>query len=226
MYTKENYFVLFSSTRENYFVRLYSCFCFNVYLSLPIISCFSFCYFLLSGLSDEGLAPAEVHGTVTLQAVTFAYPMRPDHNVYQGLDLTIEAGSTVALVGPSGCGKSTAVQLIERFYDPDAGAVLLDGVDLKKLRVSWLRQQIGLVSQEPVLFSGSISDNIKYGKEGASQADVEAAARLANAHDFISAFADGYNTQVGEKGVQLSGGQKQRVAIARAIIRDPKVRTK
>ena len=226
MYTKENYFVLFSSTRENYFVRLYSCFCFNVYLSLPIISCFSFCYFLLSGLSDEGLAPAEVHGTVTLQAVTFAYPMRPDHNVYQGLDLTIEAGSTVALVGPSGCGKSTAVQLIERFYDPDAGAVLLDGVDLKKLHVSWLRQQIGLVSQEPVLFSGSISDNIKYGKEGASQADVEAAARLANAHDFISAFADGYNTQVGEKGVQLSGGQKQRVAIARAIIRDPKVRTK
>ena len=145
--------------------------------------------------------------------------------MYKGLDLTIEAGSTVALVGPSGCGKSTAVQLIERFYDPDAGAVLLDGVDLKTLRVSWLRQQIGLVSQEPVLFSGSISDNIKYGKDGASQADVEAAARMANAHDFISAFADGYNTQVGEKGVQLSGGQKQRVAIARAIIRDPKVRT-
>ena len=145
--------------------------------------------------------------------------------MYKGLDLTIEAGSTVALVGPSGCGKSTAVQLIERFYDPDAGAVLLDGTDLKTLRVSWLRQQIGLVSQEPVLFSGSISDNIKYGKDGASQAEVEAAARMANAHDFISAFADGYNTQVGEKGVQLSGGQKQRVAIARAIIRDPKVRT-
>ena len=111
--------------------------------------------------------------------------------MYKGLDLTIEAGSTVALVGPSGCGKSTAVQLIERFYDPDAGAVLLDGTDLKTLRVSWLRQQIGLVSQEPVLFSGSISDNIKYGKDGASQAEVEAAARMANAHDFISAFADG-----------------------------------
>ena len=177
----------------------------------------------IDATSENGQVLSSVVGEIQLHNVSFAYPMRSEHNVYNGLDLTIEAGTTVALVGPSGCGKSTAVQLIERFYDPDAGAVLLDGVDLKTLRVSWLRQQIGLVSQEPVLFSGSISDNIKYGKDGASQADVEAAARMANAHDFISAFADGYNTQVGEKGVQLSGGQKQRVAIARAIIRDPKI---
>ena len=177
----------------------------------------------IDATSENGQVLSSVVGEIQLHNVSFAYPMRSEHNVYNGLDLTIEAGSTVALVGPSGCGKSTAVQLIERFYDPDAGAVLLDGVDLKTLRVSWLRQQIGLVSQEPVLFSGSISDNIKYGKEGASQADVEAAARMANAHDFICSFPDKYNTQVGEKGVQLSGGQKQRVAIARAIIRDPKI---
>ena len=140
----------------------------------------------IDATSENGQVLSSVVGEIQLHNVSFAYPMRSEHNVYNGLDLTIEAGSTVALVGPSGCGKSTAVQLIERFYDPDAGAVLLDGVDLKTLRVSWLRQQIGLVSQEPVLFSGSISDNIKYGKDGASQADVEAAARMANAHDFIS----------------------------------------
>ena len=123
----------------------------------------------------------------------------------------------------SGCGKSTAVQLIERFYDPANGSVLLDGVDIKTLRLSWLRQQIGLVSQEPVLFSGSIMENIAYGKEGASKEEIEAAAKMANAHDFVSSFPDGYNTQVGEKGIQLSGGQKQRIAIARAIVRDPKI---
>ena len=177
----------------------------------------------ISAMNEDGEVPREVKGTISLQNVCFSYPMRPDHQVYNNMNLTIEAGQTVALVGPSGCGKSTVVALIERFYDPSAGSVLLDGKDIKSLRLSWLRQQIGLVSQEPVLFIGSIADNIAYGKENATLEEIEAAARMANAHDFISAFPDAYNTQVGEKGVQLSGGQKQRVAIARAIVRDPKI---
>jgi len=177
----------------------------------------------VTGLSDDGATLKDVQGTVALRDVSFAYPARRDHLVYKGLNLSIEAGTTVALVGPSGCGKSTCVQLIERFYDPDAGSVLLDGVDIRTLNVRWLRQNIGLVSQEPVLFTGSISDNIKNGKDSATQADVEAAAKMANADSFIRSFPDGYNTQVGEKGIQLSGGQKQRVAIARAIVRDPKI---
>ena len=173
--------------------------------------------------SNLGDAPTEVVGKIELRNVSFAYPMRPDHQVYDGLNIVIEAGQTVALVGPSGCGKSTAVALVERFYDPSAGTVMLDGTDIKTLRVSWLREQIGLVSQEPVLFTGSIADNIAYGKEGCTMEDIEAAARMANAHDFICQFPQGYDTEVGEKGVQLSGGQKQRVAIARAIVRDPKI---
>ena len=173
--------------------------------------------------STMGDVPDDVAGKIELRDVCFAYPMRPDHQVYNNLNVTVEAGQTVAFVGPSGCGKSTAVALIERFYDPSAGAVLLDGKDIKTLRLSWLRQQIGLVSQEPVLFTGSIAENIAYGKEGATKEEIEAAARMANAHDFISAFPDAYETEVGEKGVQLSGGQKQRVAIARAIVRDPKI---
>jgi pseudouridine synthase len=173
--------------------------------------------------SEAGGTLPAVSGELVLRDVSFAYPARRDHSVYKGLNLCIEAGTTVALVGPSGCGKSTCVQLIERFYDPDAGSVLLDGVDIKTLNVRWLRQNIGLVSQEPVLFTGSISDNIKNGKDSATQADVEAAAKMANADSFIRSFPDGYNTQVGEKGIQLSGGQKQRIAIARAIVRDPKI---
>jgi ATP-binding cassette subfamily B (MDR/TAP) protein 1 len=149
--------------------------------------------------------------------------MRPDHMVYTKLNLTIEAGQTVALVGPSGCGKSTVVQLLERFYDPSEGAILVDGVDLRSLQLSWFRGQLGLVSQEPTLFSGSLFDNIGYGRPGATQREVEAAAKMANAHDFIVELADGYGTLLGEKGIQLSGGQKQRIAIARAIIRDPKI---
>ena len=153
--------------------------------------------------------------------VSFAYP--DGTKVCENLSFGVEEGEIGCLLGPSGCGKSTAVALIERFYDPSAGAILLDGKDIKTLRLSWLRQQIGLVSQEPVLFTGSIAENIAYGKEGATKEEIEAAARMANAHDFISAFPDSYATQVGEKGVQLSGGQKQRVAIARAIVRDPKI---
>lgn len=131
---------------------------------------------------------------------------------------------TVALVGESGCGKSTVISLLERFYDPDSGKILFDDVELQTLKVSWLRQQVGLVAQEPVLFNDTIRTNIAYGKQGeASEEEIIATSKAGNAHQFISALPDGYNTVVGERGIQLSGGQKQRVAIARAIIKDPKV---
>ena len=174
-----------------------------------------------------GLHPEEtntfVKGKVSVKNAFFAYPSRPDHNVYNGLSLEIEPGTTVALVGPSGCGKSSLVALLERFYNLDAGSIELDGEDISTLNVAWLRSQIGLVSQEPVLFSGSIFDNIKYGKDDATKEEVEQAARQANAHTFIAGFPDGYDTQVGERGIQLSGGQKQRIAIARAIVRNPHI---
>lgn len=131
---------------------------------------------------------------------------------------------TAALVGESGSGKSTVISLLERFYEPDAGRILFDGVELETLKVSWLRLQIGLVAQEPVLFNDTIRANIAYGKQGdASEEEIIAAAEAANAHQFISGLPDGYNTIVGERGIQLSGGQKQRVAIGRAVIKDPKV---
>jgi ATP-binding cassette subfamily B (MDR/TAP) protein 1 len=131
---------------------------------------------------------------------------------------------TAALVGESGSGKSTVISLLERFYEPDAGRILFDGVELETLKVSWLRLQIGLVAQEPVLFNDTIRANIAYGKQGdASEEEIIAAAEAANAHQFISGLPDGYNSIVGERGIQLSGGQKQRVAIARAVIKDPKV---
>jgi ATP-binding cassette subfamily B protein len=155
--------------------------------------------------------------------VSFAYPTRPDVEVLQGVELSVEPGEVVALVGPSGSGKTTIASLIGRLYDPDKGRILLDGRPLKGLDPRWLRQQIGVVSQEPILFSTSIAANIRYGREDATDAQVEAAARAANAHEFISRFPEGYKTEVGERGVQLSGGQKQRVAIARAVLRDPRI---
>jgi ATP-binding cassette subfamily B (MDR/TAP) protein 1 len=177
----------------------------------------------IDATADSGLKPSKVEGAIEFQDVVFAYPSRREQLVCQGYNLTVEAGTTVALVGSSGSGKSTAVSLVERFYDPDSGVVRLDGVDLRELNVRWLRQQIGLVGQEPVLFSGTIADNIANGKPGATRAEVEAAARMANAHDFILEFRQGYETDVGEKGGQLSGGQKQRVAIARAMIKSPSI---
>ncbi len=166
---------------------------------------------------------AAVVGKVELVDVGFAYPSRPTAPVLAGLDLVVEPGQVVALVGHSGAGKSTIAALLTRLYDPTAGRVLLDGVDLRELDPSWLRRQVGIVSQEPVLFSSSIADNIRFGKQGASDQEIEAAARAANAHEFIAAFPEGYATKVGERGVQLSGGQKQRVAIARAMLKDPSV---
>ncbi|XP_057415709.1 ABC transporter B family member 11-like [Lotus japonicus] len=175
--------------------------------------------------SDEsGMTLEEVNGEIVLNHVSFKYPTRPDVQIFKDLCLTIHSGKTVALVGESGSGKSTVISLLQRFYDPDSGNITLDGKEIQRLQVKWLRQQMGLVSQEPVLFNETIRANIAYGKGGdATEAEIIAAAELANAHNFISGLQKGYDTIVGERGVQLSGGQKQRVAIARAIVKNPKI---
>ncbi|CAI5536823.1 unnamed protein product [Closterium sp. Naga37s-1] len=173
--------------------------------------------------SAEGERPAACEGALELREVTFAYPSRPDVPIFQSFSLEVPAGRTMALVGESGSGKSTVVALVERFYDPQSGAVLLDGRSIAALNLRWLRQHMGLVSQEPALFGTSIRQNIAYGKEGATDEEIREAARLAKIHHFISSLPNGYETQVGERGTQLSGGQKQRVAIARAILRNPRV---
>eukprot|EP01119_Soliformovum_irregulare_P012424 TRINITY_DN322_c0_g1_i4.p1 TRINITY_DN322_c0_g1~~TRINITY_DN322_c0_g1_i4.p1 ORF type:complete len:1246 (-),score=423.44 TRINITY_DN322_c0_g1_i4:17-3754(-) len=174
-------------------------------------------------LSEEGLKLDDVQGNIVLKNLQFKYPTRPDVKIMRKFNLEIKSGQKVALVGSSGSGKSSTVSLIQRFYDPESGNITIDGTDLTSLNLKWWRQQIGLVSQEPVLFTGSIADNIRYGKEDATDEEVEQAARSANAHNFISSFPEQYATQVGEKGAQLSGGQKQRIAIARAIIKSPKI---
>ena len=170
-----------------------------------------------------GLVPARVSGEMALEEVRFSYPSRKDVGVIDGVSLRLRAGEVVAVVGPSGAGKSTLAALIGRLYDPDSGRLLLDGHDLRELDVGFLRRQIGAVAQEPILFSTTVAENIRYGRPGASAAEVEAAARAANAHAFVERFPQGYETLVGERGVQLSGGQKQRVAIARAVLKDPRI---
>lgn len=166
----------------------------------------------------------QLRGAISFQGVSFSYPCRPSFPVLQDFTLELPPGKTVALVGQSGGGKTTVASLLERFYDPTAGRVMLDGWDLRDLDPSWLRgQAIGFISQEPVLFGTTIMENIRFGKPGATDEEVYAAAREANAHDFISRFPDGYNTVVGERGATLSGGQKQRLAIARALIKQPAV---
>nr|VDD38698.1 unnamed protein product [Brassica oleracea] len=164
-----------------------------------------------------------IKGEVHFNHVKFMYPSRPETPIFDDLCLRIPSGKTVALVGGSGSGKSTMISLLQRFYDPVAGEVLIDEVPINKLQVKWLRSQMGLVSQEPVLFATSINENILFGKEDASMDEVVEAAKASNAHTFISQFPQGYKTQVGERGVQMSGGQKQRIAIARAIIKSPKI---
>ncbi|CAK8563878.1 unnamed protein product [Lathyrus sativus] len=175
--------------------------------------------------SDEsGMTLKDVKGEIEFHHVTFKYPTRPDVHVFKNLSLTIHSGQTVALVGESGSGKSTLISLLQRFYDPDSGLIKLDGTDIQKLQLKWFRQQMGLVSQEPVLFNDTIRANIAYGKGGnASEAEIITASELANAHKFISSLQKGYDTIVGERGIQLSGGQKQRVAIARAIVNSPRI---
>ncbi|GAB6020134.1 hypothetical protein CHUAL_002862 [Chamberlinius hualienensis] len=173
--------------------------------------------------STEGLRQEKVEGNIEFDDVHFNYPSRPDVRILNGLSLKIKNGETVALVGESGCGKSTTVQLMQRFYDPDNGTVKLDGCDIRLLNIGWLRDQVGIVGQEPILFGTTIAENIKYGFEGATQEDVEKAAKMANAHNFIMKLPKKYETMVGDRGTQLSGGQKQRVAIARALIKNPKI---
>lgn len=165
-------------------------------------------------------APVPCAGEITFDQVTFHYPSRLAVAALDGIDLTIQPGETVALVGPSGAGKSTILQLLLRFYDPTSGKICIDGVDLQTMTRSDFRQSIALVPQDPVIFGTSALENIRFGRPDATDAEVEAAAKAAAAHEFLIELPDGYNSQVGERGVMLSGGQKQRIAIARAILRD------
>ena len=172
---------------------------------------------------EGGVRLARVEGAVTLDGVRFRYPTRPDVEALTGIDLHIGPREVMALVGRSGAGKSTILHLLLRFYDPDEGRISIDGHDTRTLDAAWLRSQIGVVLQEPTLFSGTIADNIRYGLDGRSDAEVAAAAELACAREFIERFPAGFTTQIGSRGVQLSGGQRQRLAIARAVLRRPRI---
>ena len=165
-------------------------------------------------------APSLASSEIRLESVTFHYPTRPDRSALNGVSLTVRPGETVALVGPSGSGKTTVIQLLLRFWDPQQGRVALGGVDLRDIRREDLRGQVAVVAQDPVIFADTARANIRFGRPDATDAEVEAAARAAAAHDFLSALPQGYDSYVGERGVMLSGGQKQRIAIARAILRD------
>ncbi|KAM0262605.1 hypothetical protein ACHAQJ_001650 [Trichoderma viride] len=186
----------------------------------------------LDPTSEDGETIRHVEGTIELRQLKHRYPSRPEVLVMDDVSLLLPAGRTTALVGPSGSGKSTVIGLIERFYNPVSGAILLDGHNIQSLNLRWLRNQISLVGQEPILFSTTIFENIKFGLTGTLfenepeekiKRRIEEAAKMANAHQFVTSLPDGYDTHVGEQGFLLSGGQKQRVAIARAIVSDPKI---
>ncbi|MBI3399812.1 MAG: ATP-binding cassette domain-containing protein [Acidobacteria bacterium] len=172
---------------------------------------------------EGGAQPAAVAGRIAFEQVHFAYPTRPGAEALAGIDLTIAPGEVVAFVGRSGAGKSSLLHLLQRFYDPIRGRVLLDGEDIRTLDPSWLRGQMGIVMQDPVLFSRSIAENIRYGRKGATDDEVRVAARVAHAEEFITRLPEAYATPIGDRGVQLSGGQRQRLAIARAVLRRPRV---
>ncbi|NLZ44763.1 MAG: ABC transporter ATP-binding protein, partial [Clostridia bacterium] len=163
----------------------------------------------------------KIRGEVVFSGVSFAYPK--GKVVLSDINLHIQPGEIVALVGPSGAGKTSLVNLIPRFYDPLAGSIFIDGHDIRRIRLSSLREQIGLVPQDPILFGVSIRENISYGRVGATEEEIIAAAKAANAHDFIMKFPNGYETILGERGLTVSGGERQRIAVARALLRNPAI---
>jgi ATP-binding cassette subfamily B protein len=167
--------------------------------------------------------PSPPQGHIRFQDVRFRYPSRPDHWALDGFTLSIRPGENVAFVGPSGAGKSTTFQLLLRFYDPETGSISIDGVDIATASPEDVRSRIGLVPQETVLFGASARDNIRYGRPGASDEEIVAAARAAGADAFIRELPQGYDTFLGERGARLSGGQRQRIAIARALLKDPPI---
>ncbi|NWI20704.1 ABCBB protein, partial [Crypturellus soui] len=174
-------------------------------------------------MAEDGYKLDKVHGEIEFHNVTFYYPSRPDVKILENLNMVIKAGETTAFVGASGAGKSTAIQLIQRFYDPSDGMITLDGHDIRSLNIQWLRSQIGIVEQEPVLFATTIAENIRYGRDEATMEEIIKAAKEANAYNFIMDLPQQFDTHVGEGGSQMSGGQKQRIAIARALVRNPKI---
>jgi len=171
----------------------------------------------------EALVLSNIKGKVALEQISFSYENDRNEMVLDHIDLTANPGEKVALVGATGSGKSTLINLIPRFYDVNLGKILIDGIDVKEITLDSLRKKIGVVLQESVLFSGTIRENIRYGKSSATEDEVIAAAKIAQAHDFILGFPDGYDTWLGQRGVNLSGGQKQRLAIARALLIDPNI---
>ncbi|CAI9160227.1 unnamed protein product [Rangifer tarandus platyrhynchus] len=177
----------------------------------------------IDSFSERGHKPDNIKGNLEFKDVHFSYPARPDVKILKGLNLRVESGQTVALVGNSGCGKSTVVQLVQRLYDPDVGRIIIDGQDIRTFNVKYLREIIGVVSQEPVLFATTIAENIRYGRGNVTMDEIKQAVKEANAYEFIMRLPQKFDTLVGERGAQLSGGQKQRIAIARALVRNPKI---
>nr|XP_057939637.1 ATP-dependent translocase ABCB1-like isoform X2 [Doryrhamphus excisus] len=177
----------------------------------------------IDSYSESGFKPGIINGNIEFKNVHFNYPSRPEVRVLNNISLSVKSGQTIALVGSSGCGKSTTIQLLQRFYDIQEGTICIDDHDIRSLNIRYLREMIGVVSQEPILFATTIAENIRYGRLDVTQQEIEQAAKEANAYDFIINLPDKFETLVGERGIQMSGGQKQRIAIARALVRNPKI---